>query len=236
MKRKITTHAGLDVSLDETHSCIVDEHGACLSETRVPTDPEAVHGALKSAPGQLKCIGLEASPLSLWLQSELSAAGHLAIIIEARHAHVTMQAQRNTTDRNDARALAQVMRTGWFRAVHTKSDDSRRMRMLLGNRRLWKRKLIEMENQIRGTLRPFGLPVGPVSRGKFDARVREMVIDVPADMTAFIETLLIVRHRLLEGYAELHRLVPGIVRTDPICRRVMRVPRVGRLLNLRQPA
>ncbi len=132
MKCKITTYTGLDVSLDETHICIVDAHGACLSETRVPSDPEAVHRPLKSAPGQLKRIGLEASSLSLWLQSELSAVGHPAIIIEARHAHAMMQAQRNKTDRNDARALAQIMRTGWFRAVHTKSDDSRHMRMLLG--------------------------------------------------------------------------------------------------------
>lgn len=217
MKPKVTTYAGLDVSLDETHICVVDEDGTCLSETRVPTNPEAVHTALRNAPGQLKRVGLEASSLSLWLQSELSDAGMPAIIIEARQARATMQAQRNKTDRNDARALAQIMRTGWFRAVHTKSADSRRLRMLLGNRRLLKRKLIDMENHIRGTLRPFGLLVGPVARGKFDARVRELICDLPADMTAFIETLLIVRHRLLEGYAELHRLVLGIVRTDPIC-------------------
>ena len=104
--------------------------------------------------------------------------------------------------------------------------------MLLGNRRLLKRKLIDMENHIRGTLRPFGLLVGPVSRCKFDARVRELIDDVPADMTAFIETLLIVRRRLLEGYAELHRLVLGIVRTDPICRRFMLVPGVGPIAAL----
>ena len=232
MKPIPTTYAGLDVSLDETHICIVDERGGCLTETRVPTDPEAVHNALQTAPGKLRRIGLEASSLSLWLQSELSAAGHPAIIIEARHANATMQAQRNKTDRNDARALAQIMRTGWFRSVHTKSDDSRRMRMLLGNRRLLKRKLIDMENHIRGTLRPFGLLVGPVSRGKFDARVRELIDDVPADMTAFIETLLIVRHRLLEGYAELHRLVLGFVRTDLICRRFMLVPGVGPIAAL----
>jgi len=232
MKPIPMTYAGLDVSLDETHICIVDEHGACLSEIRVPTDPEAVHGALKSAPGQLKRIGLEASSLSLWLQSELSAAGHPAIIIEARQARATMQAQRNKTDRNDARALAQIMRTGWFRAVHAKSPASRRLRMLLANRRLLKRKLIDMENHIRGTLRPLGMLVGQVSRGRFEARVRELVCDAPADVTAFLDTLLIVRHRLFEGYGELHRLVLAIVRTDPLCRRFMSVPGVGPIAAL----
>lgn len=141
-----------------------------------------------------------------------------------------MQAQRKKTDRNDVHALAQIMRTGWFRAVHSKSGESRRMRR--GNRRLLKRELIDMENHIRGTLRPFGLLVGPVSRGKFDARAWELIIDVPADITAFIETLLVVRHRFLEGYAALHRLVLGIVRTSSICRRFSMVPGVGPITAL----
>jgi transposase len=32
-----------------------------------------------------------------------------------------MKTMPNKTDRNDARALAQIMRTGWFRQVHVKS-------------------------------------------------------------------------------------------------------------------
>jgi hypothetical protein len=56
MKRNITFYAGRDVSLDETHICIVNAHNTCLSELRIPTDPSA----LRTAPGQLKCVGLEA--------------------------------------------------------------------------------------------------------------------------------------------------------------------------------
>src|SRR3546814_251201 len=39
------------------------------------------------------------------------------------------------TDRNDARALAQIMRTGWFRQVHVKSRQCRLWRSLLAARR-----------------------------------------------------------------------------------------------------
>jgi transposase len=36
--------------------------------------------------------------------------------------------QINKTDQNDAESLAQIVRTGWYRAVHVKSFDSQRAR------------------------------------------------------------------------------------------------------------
>jgi transposase len=54
---------------------------------------------------------------------------------------------RNKTDRNDARGIAQMMRLGWYRAVHVKSVETQRMATLLANRRLLKRKLIDIENR-----------------------------------------------------------------------------------------
>lgn len=227
-----TTYAGLDISLDDTHICVLDESGALLLQTRVPTEPEAICRALEEVPGTLKRIGVEASSLGGWLQAELSAAGLPAIVIEARQARATMQAQRNKTDKNDARAIAQIMRTGWFRAVHVKSPESQRIRMLLANRRLLKRKLIDMENHIRGTLRAFGLFVGQVSRGRFEDRVRELIEGTPADLTAFAETMLTVRGHIMAGYDELHTLVLRLAKHDPVCRRFMTVPGVGPIAAL----
>jgi transposase len=42
------------------------------------------------------------------------------IVVEARHMRVSLSTMRNKTDRNDARGIAQMMRLGWFRAVHVK--------------------------------------------------------------------------------------------------------------------
>jgi transposase len=69
------------------------------------------------------------------------------------------------TDRNDARGIAQMMRLGWYRAVHIKNIEMQKMRTLLANRKLLKRKLIDIENHIRGSLRAYGLLVGAVVRG-----------------------------------------------------------------------
>ena len=59
------------------------------------------------------------------------------------------KAQINKTDRNDARGMAQMIRAGLYRPVHVKR--SQRLRMLL-----------TIENDLRGTLRNFGLKVGMV--------------------------------------------------------------------------
>lgn len=191
-------YAGLDVSLEETHICIVDQDGKVVRETKAATDPQAIGDALADYANALKRVGVEASSLGSWLHDELAELGLPAIVIDARHARAAMEAQRNKTDRNDAQGIAQMMRLGWYRAVHVKSPESQRLRMLLANRRLLKRKLIDMENHIRGTLRAFGLRVGAVSRGQFEARVRELLDGGDQGLQAFITTMLTVRRNLLK--------------------------------------
>ena len=39
--------AGLDISLEETHICIVDADGRTLKEVRMPTEPEAIAPVLE---------------------------------------------------------------------------------------------------------------------------------------------------------------------------------------------
>jgi hypothetical protein len=83
-------------------------------------------------------VGLEAGATSPWLCHALLALKWPAICIETRHAKAAMAAQNVKTDRNDARGIAHIMRTGWFRAVHVKSHESQKLRVLLGNRKpIW---------------------------------------------------------------------------------------------------
>lgn len=113
-------YAGLDVSLEETAICVVDRTGRIVKEMRAASEPEALVGALRGLDVSLQRIGLEACSLTAWLHDELRAAGLPAICIETRQANAAMKTMPNKTDRNDARALAQIMRTGWFRQVHVK--------------------------------------------------------------------------------------------------------------------
>jgi transposase len=97
------------------------------------------------------------------------------ICVETRHMRAVLKAQINKTDRNDARGIAQVMRAGLYRVVHVKTLRSQKLRMLLTHRKLLQSKAIAIENDLRGTLRNFGLKVGIVGRVKFEARIKELV-------------------------------------------------------------
>src|SRR5262249_42634269 len=103
-------------------------------------------------------IGLEAGPLSQWLVNGLAEAGLPVVCVETRHMKALVQAQKvNKSDRNDARGIAQMMRVGLFKPVHVKTLASQERRMLLTSRKLLQKKLLDVEADLRGTLRNFGL-------------------------------------------------------------------------------
>jgi transposase len=223
--------AGLDVSVKETSICIVDDTGKIVREARVASEPEALLQVLTNTIYRFKRIGLEAGPLSQWLYSVLAEAGLPVICVETRHMRAMLKAQINKTDRNDARGIAQMMRVGLYRAVHVKTLRSQKLRVLLTHRKLLQSKTIAIENDLRATLRNFGLKVGMVGTVRFEVRIRELVENLP-DLAVLVEPLLIVRRVVREQLGILHRRLLAIVRDDDVCRRLMTIPGVGPVVAL----
>src|SRR5450755_3183104 len=223
--------AGLDVSVKETSVCIVDDTGRIVREVRVASEPEDLLQILSNPAYHFKRIGLEAGPLSQWLFSALAEAGLPVICVETRHMRAVLKAQINKTDRNDARGMAQMMRAGLYRPVHVKTLRSQKLRMLLTSRKLLQSKAIAIDNDLRGTLRNFGLKVGVVGKVRFETRIKELVENLP-DLAALVEPLLIVRWVLREQIGILHRRLLAVVRDDDVCRRLMTVPGVGPVVAL----
>ena len=159
----------------------------------------------------------------------LAEAGLSVICVETRHMRAVLKAQINKTDRNDARGMAQMMRVGLYRPVHVKTLRSQKLRMLLTHRQLLLSKAIALENDLRGTLRNFGLKVGMVGKVKFEARIR--VENLP-DLAVLVEPMLIVRRVLREQIVILHRRLLAIVRDDEVCRRLMTTPGIGPVVSL----
>ena len=230
-KRSMEHFAGLDVSVKETSVCIVDETGKVVREVKVGSEPGALLGVLAKSAYRFKRIGLEAGPLSQWLYSALAEAGLPVVCVETRHMQAVLKAQINKTDRNDARGIAQMMRAGLYRSVHVKTLRSQKLRMLLTHRKLLQSKAIAIENDLRATLRNFGLKVGVVGTLKFEARIRELVESAP-DLVVLVEPLLVVRRALREQIAILHRRLLTVVRDDEVCRRLMTIPGVGPVVAL----
>jgi transposase len=224
-------YAGLDVSLEETAVCVVDETGRIVKEARVPSEPEALAAFFLELGLVVERIGLEACSLAAWLHDGLAAAGLPVLCIETRQAKAAMAAMPNKTDRNDARAIAQIIRTGWYRVVHVKSPASRSWRALLIARRMVLNKLRDLENGVRALLREAGLKLGTPSRKHFAARVRELAATDPV-LVVLAEPLLTIIATMTQELAQLTKQILGIVRDEPVCRRLMTVPGVGPLTAL----
>lgn len=224
-------YAGIDVSLEQSSVCVVDESGKIVRETKVASDPAALAGLLGSLGVRLKRIGLEAGPLSQWLHEGLVAAGFDVALLETRHVKAALSAMVVKTDRKDARGIAQLLRMGWFRQVHCKGSEAQEMRALLVGRKLLQSKMLDVESGIRGLLRGFGLKMGTVSKGRFAARARELVSG-HAMLESVVGPMLAAREALGVEFAKLHRAVLAIVRADAVCRRLMTASGVGAVVAL----
>lgn len=133
----MTHFVGLDVSVQETAVCVVDEAGKVVFEHKVATEPDDLVGLLTAFSGDYARIGIEAGPLSQWLVNGLAEAGLPVICVETRHMNSLLKAQQvNKSDRHDARSIAQMMRVGLFKPVHVKTLASQEKRMLLTSRKL----------------------------------------------------------------------------------------------------
>ena len=224
-------YAGLDVSLELTSVCIVDAQGQVVREAKVASEPEALISFLRGLQCEIGRIGLEAGPLSQWLHVGLATAGFEAVLLETRHVKAALSAMTVKTDRRDARGIAQLLRLGWYRPVHAKSASAQEVRALLTARKLIQGKLLDVESGIRGVLRGFGLKVGPISRGRFEKRIRELV-DGQAMLETVIGAMLAARAALDAEFKGLHRALLGLVRADPVCRQLMSVPGVGAIVAI----
>src|SRR5688500_6028417 len=210
-------YAGIDVSLEQSHVCVVDGAGQIVREVKVASDPAALVQFFGQLGVPVTRIGLEAGPLSQWLHTGLSEVGWSTVLLETRHVKAALSAMVVKTDRKDARGIAQLLRMGWYRPVHRKSADAQEVRALLVGRKLLQSKLRDVEFSIRGLLRGFGLKVGEVSKGRFAARVQELIAG-QAMLEQVVGAMLTARAGLHSAFMRLHRKMLAIVRSDEVCR------------------
>lgn len=223
--------AALDVSLEKTSVCVMDADGTIRSELVVASDPEAIVAALGDDLGKICRVGLEAGPLSEWIARGLERHAVAVVLMETRQVRAALSAMVVKTDRKDARGIAHLLRTGWFRPVHVKTMDAREQRALLSARASLVARLRDMENSMRGLLRGFGLRMPRALRGRWDAAVRDCLTGHPTLLAVF-EPLLAARAALQEQLAVLDKRVRDAARVDPVCRRLMTVPGVGAIVAM----
>src|ERR1700738_4372496 len=224
-------YVGLDVSLKHTSICVVNQTGSIVQEGVVESDPEAIALFVRSrAPGTVR-IGIENGPTTTWLWTELNRLGLPVICIDARHAKAVLKMQINKSDRNDAAGIARIMQTGWVKEVRVKDLDSHSVRALLASRALLVKIKRDLENQIRGLLKNFGLVIGRAKFNVFTVRAEELIADCP-ELIAVVGPLLKARQAIEQQTGDLDRKVLKLARYDAQVRRFMTVPGVGPITAL----
>jgi len=224
--------AGLDVSLRSCALCVVDGKGKVLLERDLPCEVGDIAACLAGFPHPVARVGFEAGTMSQHLFHGLTGEGFDVVCMEARQVNAALSAMRNKTDRNDARGIAQVLRTGWFSPVHMKSREAHGQRALLSARKALLNKMIDLANEVRGLLKVFGLRLPKsVKHGSFDGIVRPM-IEADDVLAHALVPLLDARLGLYQHFLELDRRVKRAASRDEVCMRMMTVPGVGPIAAL----
>jgi transposase len=149
--------AGLDISMDETHVCVLDREGVVVRESKTESTAEAIAGELAKAPSCQRIV-FETGRMAPILFHGLSQLGLPVVCVESRQAYQALKSlATHKTDRNDARGLAHLARTGFFKPVHVKSLQAHALRSLIIARKKLVGQRVTLENQIRGLAVVFGI-------------------------------------------------------------------------------
>ena len=219
-------YVGLDVSQKETAVCVVDGTGVRLWEGKCRSVPAVIAEFVREKAPAAKRVGMETGPLAVWHWHEFKQLGVPVVCIHARHAKAALSLQVNKTDQNDAHGLAQIVRTGWFRAVEMKSLESHELRTLLQARQRLVGMRTTLYNQVRGLLKTFGVVL---PRGKGST-----FLDLVEARAPKVPGVQLVLDTLLRTWCEVHRQITQLDRelhhaakARDICRRWMKVPGIG---------
>lgn len=224
--------AGLDVSLRSCALCIVDARGSVALERELACDVDEIAQCLKSFAHPIARIGFEAGTMSQHLFYGLTNNGLDVVCMETRQVSAALSAMRNKTDKNDARGIAHILRTGWFSPVHMKSREAHGVRALLSCRKALLNKTIDLANEVRGLLKIFGLRLPKtVQHGSFDDLVQPL-IEADEVLAHAMLPLLDARLEIYRQFLDLDRRVKQAARNDNVCLRMMTVPGVGPIAAL----
>ncbi|MCP4299176.1 MAG: IS110 family transposase [Gammaproteobacteria bacterium] len=220
-------YAGVDVSLRTVNICVIDAEGELVAETKLASDVQDIVAYLDALELDVASVGLEAGTLTQYLTYGLQSTDFDVICMESRQVKGALSAMRNKTDKHDARGLAQILRSGWYSQVHVKSMESHHIRMLLSSRRAVLSKCLDLENEVRGLFKVFGIKLPPkLGHGPFDVTVRD-IIEADENLSLALLPLLEARLALYRSFRELDNRTRKMANADPVCQRLMTVPGVG---------
>lgn len=223
--------AGLDVSMEETHICVLDRDGTLIREGKARSSPGAINDFLSAGP---TCTGVvfETGRMAPMLYHGLNERGVAVQCIESRQAYQALKSLAgHKSDRNDARGLAHLARTGFYKPTHVKSLSARAIRSLIAARKKLVGQRVTIDNQIRGLVVVFGVRLPRALSPAFKDAALKVTDGVPG-LHAALHGLFAAREAILAAVSAIDADVKNMARKSGTCARLMTVPGVGPITAL----
>lgn len=224
--------AGLDVSMKKTSVCIVDEQGKIVYEFEEKTDPHALAEALEKTNLKIELVGFESGSLSHYLSEGFNERALPNVCMDARKMNAILSIRVNKTDKNDARGIADALRTGMFTRVHHKPKEAIDRGAVLSMRRFIVEQRTDTKNHVRGILKVYGIRLGSVGPAKFSEAVKKRTEFLDDLVCKTIDGLLLVFDVLTQQISELDQKLLTIARQDKQAKRLMTAHGIGPITAL----
>ena len=223
--------AGLDVSMEDTHICVLDREGVLIREGKTATSPMAISDFLAGGP-ECKGVVFETGRMAPMLFHGLVELGISVQCIESRQAYQALKSLAgHKTDRNDARGLAHLARTGFYKPTHVKSLSAHAVRALIAARKKLVGQRATIDNQIRGLVVVFGVRLPRALSQAFKVAALAVSDGVPG-LHAALCGLFAAREAIVTAVAAIDGDIKKMTRKSKVCQRLMTVPGVGPITAL----
>ena len=227
------TYIGLDISKEETAVCVINEDQKIIKEMTVKTDPNAIFKAISALKlKNIERVGMESGSWSHWLTRELREKGLPTMCYDARSVSRVLELNTNKTDQNDARGIALGIRSGFFKECQIKTPEQLSLGGLIRLRKQIVEQKVQLQNSVRGTLKPFGVNLRSVQEKLFIEAVHERLSILPDAIAAAVITVLQCLASAMKCLEDLDNQLQKETRKHAAVLKLMTVDGVGPITAL----
>jgi transposase len=218
--------------MKKTSVCIVTEQGKIVHESEVKTDPHTLADAIEKTGFKIELIGFESGSLGHYLSQGLKERALPAVCMDARKMSAILSVRVNKTDKNDARGIADALRTGMFSRVHDKPQDAIDRGAVLSMRRCQVDQRTAIKNHVRGILKTYGIRLGAVGPTKFSDAVKCHIQNLDRLVRLTMEGMLELFNGLTQKISQLDQELLKIAHQEKDARLLMTAHGIGPITAL----
>lgn len=207
-------YAGLDVSMNTTFICIVNEKGKVVQEYTSESKPEAIDLLLSKTGLQIEKVGLESGCLTHYLKKGLIDKGYEVIGMESHRMAAILATIINKTDKNDARGIAEALRVGHYKECVHRSDEAVERRTILHARKTAVEGRTHCITSIKGHLKVYGIRLGQGSGKSFREKVETTIAELNPKVQKVIKSLLNILDVFEKEIKELDQMIKELGKED----------------------